>query len=132
MPPKTRRGHGRGSPERDVEPGAGAEVDAQRARRAAQDVPGLDAQPARVGPRHRHEAGAHEAAGVGGERDHRPGPRGVAADAAEHDHDAARGGVGEAPVVPLEPHAVRAARIAERRVRARAAVGLEKRHGAPG
>ena len=104
----------------------------QRVGTAAQDVRGLDPEPVGVGARHRHDRGAHEAARLGGEGDEAPGPRRIAADTAEDDHDAAGGGIGEAPVVALEPDPVGAARISERRVRARPAVGLENEHGAPG
>ena len=133
MPPKAPERPRPRVVERDVEPGVRAEVDAQRARVAAQRRPPASTPSAGGSARATgDERGAHEALRVGGERDHRPGARGVAADAAEHDHDAARRGVGEAPVVALEAHPVRAARIAERRVRSGAAVGLEKGHGAPG
>ena len=85
--------------------------------------------------------GSARAAGTSAERTSppggrrgRPGPRsvGVAQTPQIDDHDAARRRVGEAPVVALDPHAVGAARVAERRVRAGAAVGLEQGHGAPG
>ena len=114
--------------ERHVEPGIGAEVDAQplvvrdaaRPPRARPGAPGR-AHAVRVGPdAHEDRQGARRGITIA----HGPSrPRG---DAADRDHDAARRVVGQPPVVALHADAVRPSGIAERRVRAGAAVGGEQ------
>ena len=91
--------------------------------RASADVPGAQGEAGPVGLGVVQRRGAHDAAGVQGDRDRGPVAGGMPVHATEGDDDSARRRIGHPPEPALHLGAVRRHRVAERHVRAGAPVG---------